>query len=111
MTIKESSKNGVHIFELKGDMLGGPDAVDFKNRLKAALDSGEKKVVVDLGGVNHMNSTGIGILVSSLATVNQHQGKLKLSNLEKNIRSIFVITNLAKVFESYDTLDAALASF
>lgn len=111
MKLQEKESRGIVILSLSGDILGGDDVALFKSKVKSLLDADKKNIVLDLGGVTYVNSSGIGMLVGGLTTVNQAGGKLKISNIEKNIRNIFTITNLVKVFDAFETTDAAVASF
>ena len=58
-----------------------------------------------------MNSSGLGILIGGLTTIRNNQGELKLANVTERIQSLLMITKLMTVFESYDSLDKAVASF
>ncbi len=111
MKYRESEKNGVVILHLKGDLLGGSDITEFKEKIKSILDAGKKNILIDMSDVTYVNSSGIGMLISGLTTVVQAGGKFKLCNIEKNIKNVFVITNLVKVFDTFNSIDEALASF
>jgi anti-sigma B factor antagonist len=111
MKYSESEKNGVMILHLKGDLLGGSDIAEFKEKLKLLLDAGKKHLLVDMSGVTYVNSSGIGMLISGMTTIVQAGGKFKICNIEKNIKNVFVITNLIKVFDTFNTIDEAIATF
>lgn len=111
MKCSESEKNGVTILHLKGDLLGGPDIQEFKEKLKSLLAAGKKNILIDMGNVTYVNSAGIGMLISGMTTVVQAGGKFKICNVEKNIKHVFVITNLVKVFDTFNTIDEAIATF
>lgn len=111
MKYSESEKNGVMILHLKGDLLGGSDIAEFKEKLKLLLDAGKKHVLIDMSDVTYVNSSGIGMLISGMTTVVQAGGKFKICGIEKNIKNVFVITNLIKVFETFNTIDEAVATF
>jgi anti-sigma B factor antagonist len=111
MKLKESQKGSVTVLHLKGDLLGGTDIQEFKDKLKSLLDGDKKNILLDLADVTYINSSGIGMLIAGMTTVVQAGGKYKVANIEKNIKNVFVITNLIKVFETFDSLDKAVASF
>ncbi len=111
MKYTESEKNGVVILHLKGDLLGGSDIAEFKQKLKSLLDASKKNILIDMSDVTYVNSSGIGMLISGMTTVVQAGGKFKICNIEKNIKNVFVITNLVKVFDTFNTVDEALATF
>lgn len=111
MQYKESEKSGVTVLRLSGDLLGGSDIVEFKDKLKSLIDAGKKNILIDMGEVTYVNSSGIGMLIAGMTSVVQGGGKFKICNTEKNIKNVFVITNLVKVFETFNTVDEAIASF
>ncbi|OGC77690.1 MAG: anti-anti-sigma factor [candidate division Zixibacteria bacterium RBG_16_50_21] len=99
------------VLEPKGKIMGGPDATLLHDQLHEYIKQGKKKVIIDLSKVDWMNSTGLGILISALTTLKNNQGELKLANVTDKIQSLLTITKLVTVFESYDSLDQAVASF
>ena len=104
-------KDGISVLELKGTItLGGGD-VTMRDRIKDLLGQDQKKIVIDLGDVSFMDSTGLGELVAAYTTARHQQATLKLANLTKKIKDLLSITQLAAVFETYESLDEALASF
>lgn len=104
-------RDGVSVLELKGTItLGGGD-VTMRDRIKELLGQDRKKIVIDLGEVSFMDSTGLGELVAAYTTARHQQATLKLANLTKKIKDLLSITQLAAVFETYESLDEALASF
>ena len=104
-------KDGVSVLELKGTItLGGGD-VTMRDRIKELLGQDKKKIVIDLGEVSFMDSTGLGELVAAYTTARHQQATLKLAHLTKKIKDLLSITQLAAVFETYESLDEAIASF
>ncbi len=69
MRIETREENGVVILDLQGKLMGGPDAETFKTTFHKLLEKGSKKVVVNLHGVDWINSTGMGILISGYTTM------------------------------------------
>lgn len=111
MKIKERQRDGVMILELSGKIMGGPDAERFSSTLKSLIHEGVRHVVVDLKEVTWVNSTGLGILISGYTTMKRNNGEMKLLNVSERIDSIFMVTKLYSVFESYKDEDEAVASF
>jgi len=111
MKIKERERDGVVILEVSGKIMGGPDSELFTNTLKTLVHQGKKRVVVDLAGVSWVNSTGLGILISGYSTLKRSNGEMKLVNVSDRIDSIFMVTKLYSVFDSYKSEDEAIASF
>lgn len=111
MKIKERKRDGVAILELSGKLMGGPDATTFGETLKTLIHEGTTNIIVDLGKVSWVNSTGLGILISGYSTVKKNGGELKLLHVSDRIESIFMVSKLHTVFTSYDDEDAAVQSF
>jgi len=111
MKLNSREENSVVILEPKGKIMGGPDATAMHEMLHDLVEHGKKQVVIDLGGVDWMNSTGLGILISSLTTMRNNDGYLKLANVTEKIESLLTITKLVTVFETYDSTSEAVNSF
>lgn len=111
MAIKEEMKAGVSILEIKGKLMGGDETTEIHNRVKELVANGVTKVVIDLGKVSWMNSTGLGALMSSLTTVKNAEGELKIARATDKVKSLFMVTKLITIFDSYDSVDDALKSF
>lgn len=111
MTITETLEKDVSVLTIKGNIMGGPDADLFYNKVKTLVDAGQRKIVLDLGGVKLMNSSGLGILIKSLKPVKESGGDFHLANISEKIDSLFMITKLYTVFSTFDTVPAAIAGF
>ncbi|HET8865432.1 MAG TPA: STAS domain-containing protein [Gracilimonas sp.] len=111
MKYSVSEKYNCVIIELKGNVMGGPDAETFREALHKLIEKGKKKVVVDLGKVKFVNSSGLGILIGGLTTMRNAGGELVICQADKKIESLLVVTQLIKVFKHFRTLDAAVAHF
>lgn len=111
MSIKETLKNEVAILTLRGALMGGPDSTALHEKVRSLIADGINKVVIDLAKVKWMNSSGLGALMACLTTLRNAGGELKLANATKKIESLLLITKLITVFETYGTVDRAVASF
>lgn len=111
MQIKEKIDNNVAILTFKGDLLGEPDTSNVRDKIHSLVSDNMKRIVIDLGGVNYMNSSGIGTLIACLTTVRNGGGELRLANVGGKVQNLFVITQLVKVFDTYETVERALANF
>ena len=107
--IREDGK--VTIIDLSGKLMGGEDADLFRDLLHGLLEEGKKSVVVNLAGIRWINSTGVGILITGYTTMRRNKGDLKLLNVSNKIQSILYVTKLNLIFECFDDLDEAIASF
>lgn len=111
MKLKSRVVGDVGIVEISGTLSGGPDAEKYHAAVKQHVSEGRTKVLVDLGRVNHINSSGLGILMASVATLGQAGGTLKLSRPGHRVSSLLMVTRLIQIFETYEDEDSALASF
>ncbi|MEM8557259.1 MAG: STAS domain-containing protein [Bacteroidota bacterium] len=111
MTISTTERDGVTVLALDGDVMGGPDGTALHNRLSDLRAEGVQHVVVDLTGVRLMNSSGLGMLIGGLTTMKNGGGDLRLAGASVNLRKLFTMTRLDKVFRQYETAADAVASF
>ena len=111
MKIKEKIDGGVAILTLSGKMMGGPETQAIHDHIKGLISDGISNVVIDLGDVKWMNSSGMGILMASMTTLKNANGKLALARVTEKVESLLIITQLIKVFSSFETVDRAVASF
>ena len=111
LNIKERDAGDVSILDLSGKITIGEGSVQLRDAVRKLLDAGKKKILLNLGDVSYVDSSGIGELVSSYTTTNNNGGQLKLLNLTKKIQDLLMITKLLTVFETYDSEEAAVSSF
>ncbi len=111
MEMSTREENGIVIIELKGKLMGGPDASVLHERLYEYLHDNKNKMVIDLGKVEWMNSSGLGILISILTTIRNHDGDLKVAKITEKVKNLLKVTKLLQVFEMYDSIDDAINSF
>jgi len=111
MKVKTWEKDGVSILEPHGKLMGGPDTGELDEKLYALLGRGAKKVIIDLGQTDWINSSGLSILIHHWKKFQDAGGSLRMANLTQKIQKIMVIAKLTTVFETFDTLDEAIASF
>lgn len=111
MRIKTSEKYDAVVITIKGNVMGGPEAQEFHDLLGSLLEDKKSNIIIDLGGVKFMNSTGLGMLISGYTSVKNKGGALKLANATEKINSLLVITKLITIFDNYDSVDKAAESF
>lgn len=111
MQIKTSFKESVAILALRGDLMGDPETTHLREQIYSLLADGFVQIVVDVGKVKWMNSSGLGTLIAALTSVKSKGGDLRVASLTEKVHSLFVITQLVKVFKTYDAVDRAVASF
>jgi anti-sigma B factor antagonist len=112
LKIQEQIRSGVTIIRLSGKLISGPDLVELKIAFQNVVNQDRhQKVLLDLGGVGWMDSSGLGVIVSGHTTVRRAGGEMKILNATKKIHELFIITKLITVFETFGNEDDALKSF
>lgn len=111
LTIDERHAGDVTTLLLRGQMLLDDGDLAFGDRIHDLVNRGIAKVIVDLGGVTYIDSSGVGMLVAKLKTLKERGGDLKLVNLSPRAESLFGMLKLFIVFERFDDEAAALRSF
>jgi anti-sigma B factor antagonist len=105
----EEIDSTTHVIELGGevDLYTAPE---FKERLVELIESGKKRIVVDLSKATFIDSTTLGVLVGGVKRLRPSGGSLALVCTDQNITKIFEITGLDRVFPIHDSRDEALSS-
>ena len=113
MTMKSSTRqvDGVTIVDLSGRITLGEGSIILRDTVRDLIGKGNKKILLNLGDVNYIDSSGIGELVSAFTTVRNQGGELKLLNLTKKVHDLLQITKLYTVFDVKDDETAAVRSF
>lgn len=111
MKIKEKMEGDVAVLSISGKMMGGPETTALHDRVKSLITDGIHRVVIDLKGVKWMNSSGLGVLMACMSSLNQVNGKLKLSSVTEKVQSIMMITKLIQIFDTYEHAERAVAKF
>jgi anti-sigma B factor antagonist len=103
-------RGDVIILECVGRLVFGDEAAAFRQRIKNIL-MGTRKIVVNLDGVEYVDSGGLGTLVGTLASTRNLEGEIKLVRPTKRVADLLRRTRLDKVFKSYERDDDAVAAF
>lgn len=111
LNISERQAGDVTILDLDGKITIGEGSVALRSAIRRLLGEGKNKILLNLGGVGYVDSSGIGELVSSYTAVNKEGGQLKLLNLTQKIQDLLAITKLLTVFDTFDDEGDALASY
>ena len=108
ITIREN--NDVVIMDINGeiDLYNAPD---IKENIKNQMESGKTNIVINLDKVSYIDSSGIGVLISSLSNLKKAGGSLKIINVYASVRKVFELTKLTSFFDIYDSEQEALASY
>ena len=111
MKISTRPVEAVTVVNLEGKLMLGEDTAQFRTRIRELIDSGAKKILLNMGNVNYLDSSGVGELVRAYASASSQGGQLKLLNLTKRIHDLLSITKLLTVFETYENEMHAMDSF
>jgi anti-sigma B factor antagonist len=111
LDVSQRQAGDVTILDLSGSVRMGEGAVSLRNSIRGLIDKGNKKILLNLGGVKNVDSSGIGELIANYTTLSRDGGQLKLLNLTEKIQNLLVITKLLTVFDSFDDEAQALNSF
>lgn len=109
MKLEQSGKAMVVV--VKEERLDAHNAEHLKQELGRLFDAGTTSVVVDLKEVRFIDSSGLGALVSGFKNASSRQAELKLSSLQNQVKSMFELTRLHRVFDIYQTVDEAIDAF
>ncbi len=113
MSVKLNTRQvgDVTVIDATGRVTLGEGASTFRESLRELLAKGHKKILVNLGDVSYIDSSGIGELVSGFTSVTNQGGQLKLLNLTKRVKDLLQITKLYTVFEVFEDEAEAVRSF
>ena len=111
MNYSVSEKDGIVVISLTGKIMGGPEATEINEKFHQLIDEKKLHIVIDLHNVEWMNSSGLGILIGAVTLLRNNQGKLLLINVSDRIQNLLKITKLSGIFETSESLEAAISSF
>ena len=111
MKIKTRQVDGITIMDCSGRITLGEGSVQLRDAVRDLLAKGSKRILLNLGEISYIDSSGIGELVSAFTTVRNQGGDLKLHNLTKKVHDLLQITKLYTVFDVKDDEASAVASF
>jgi anti-anti-sigma factor len=102
--------SGVAVLQVEGQLIVG-NRQELKELVQAALDQGERRLLIDFSRTGYIDSSGLGALVSISKKIREAGGELRLSGLNEDLRSLFELTKLDTLFAIAETPQQALASF
>lgn len=111
MKVTADEQNSIIVLSLEGNIMGGPDASMLNEEIHKLLEKGKQNIVLDLAKVDAMNSSGLGMLISSMTATKNSGGQMKLAAASVKIRGLLTMTKLMAFFEHYDTVTQAVKSF
>jgi anti-sigma B factor antagonist len=111
MKINTRQVGNVTVLEVDGKITIGAGDLALRGAVHEALDGGGSNLVIDLGRVTTIDSSGVGELVSAYTTATNRGAKLKLARIPQKVNDVLTITQLITVFDVYDSVDEAVRSF
>ena len=110
MQITQRDHSGATVFVLEG-RVDSDGAVELDTVLQNALSAGQSRIVLDMAGVSYINSAGLRTLADVLTQSRANDGDLRLVALSPRVQRIFAIIGFDRFFDSYDSVEAALAGW
>jgi anti-sigma B factor antagonist len=113
MSLKIATRqvDGVTVLDFEGRIVLGEPTEAIRDTLQDLVSKGQKKILLNLGEVSYIDSSGLGALVRGYSTLTSQQGTLKLLNLTKKVQDLLQVTKLYTVFEIFNDESAAIKSF
>jgi anti-sigma B factor antagonist len=111
MNLKTEANGKVMVVGVREERLDAHNSDELKIEINRLFESGTKELLVDLKEVRFIDSSGLGVLVSGYKNAATHQGSIKLCSLQTQVKSMFELTRLHRVFDIYQTMDEALESY
>ncbi len=111
MRVDEKIVGEVAVLTLRGEILDAEDDMTFQQKITSLVVDGVKKVIVDMGKVNRVNSRGLSCLITAVKRMRKSNGEIRIAGLDRQINDIFVETKLIQSFPTYETVGRAMASY
>jgi anti-sigma B factor antagonist len=111
LVIHEREVEGILILDLQGRLVAGEAAGALRERGNHAANAESRNMVLNMQGVDYIDSSGLGTLVAAHSTLGKAGGGMALMNLSKRSAELLILTKLATVFRIFDDEKAAVDSF
>src|SRR5437763_16608382 len=111
LNINKRQAGDVAILDLNGEVRIGESAGVLRTAIRDLVAGGSQKILLNLGGVKYIDSSGIGELIANYTTIGRTGGQLKLLNLTDKVQHLLVIPKLLTVLDVYDSEAEGLSSF
>ena len=111
MNLVIEQRGGAILLTVQEERLDAHNSGDLKTQMLKLFEEGKNNLVIDLHAVRFVDSSGLGALVSGFKNASSRNGSLKLAGLQLQVKSMFELTRLHRVFEIFADVDEALASF
>lgn len=108
MLLSHQVQNDVDVVTLSGRLIL-KDAAEVRERLRAIIENGQNRLLLDLGGLTFIDSSGCSVLISAFKAMRARDGRLALCNLTPEVQSLIELTRLTEIFEIFPDASRALA--
>ena len=106
----KNASSQVGIYNLNGNLIGEKDGIPITESFAEKLDEGVRYFVIDLKKLQHINSAGLGVLITLLTKARKNDGEVVLANPSSYIQNLLVITKLNSIFKIFDDTESALGA-
>ncbi|MBN1352594.1 STAS domain-containing protein [candidate division KSB1 bacterium] len=110
MAIKENIIDDVIILSASGKLMGGNETWEIHDKVKHLISYDFKKIVIDLSNIKWINSQGLGVLMTCVTSLKNADGAMAIAGAAERVSSLFMITRLSTVFDTYESVDEAIAA-
>lgn len=111
MNLLTEERGAAVLLTVREERLDAHNSGELKAQMMKLFEEGRNNLVIDLQGVRFVDSSGLGALVSGFKNASSRNGSLKLAGLQLQVKSMFELTRLHRVFEIFPDVDEALGSF
>ncbi len=111
MKVEEKKHGDVVVLMVKGNLTSEPETIQFRDAIYSLIEKNERKVVVDIGKIEHISSIGLGAIIAALMSLKNKEGELRIANPTEKTGPLFMVTKLVKVLKLYESVDRAVSSF
>lgn len=111
MNLKIEIQGNVTVLFVREERVDAHNSESLKSEIVRLFEGGTKHLLIDLKEVRFIDSSGLGVLVSGFKNASTRQGSIKLCSLQSQVKSMFELTRLQRVFDIYPTVDEALESY
>jgi anti-sigma B factor antagonist len=111
MRVAVTEEAGVIVFAPRASVMGEEESVELHEKVRENVKAQKYRMVVDLSGVEWMNSRGLGFLIAALSTATAGGGNLRLARVSPKVRQLLGIVGLVASFDMYATVEEAVGSF
>ena len=111
MDLKTELNGNLMVIFVREERLDAHNSDKLKAEMNRIFEQGTKDILLDLKEVRFIDSSGLGVLVSGFKNASTRQGSLRLCGLQTQVKSMFELTRLHRVFDIFQTVDEALESY